>query len=44
VSTAVAIKPEARPITHKVTWGSHTWVCIHPYCDGKNHVYVACEH
>lgn len=43
MSTAVATKPISQPITHKVTWGRFTWVCVHPYCDGYHHVYVACE-
>jgi hypothetical protein len=39
MSSAVA----THPIYHTVTWGSHTWVCIHPLCDGSHHVFVACE-
>jgi hypothetical protein len=42
MSTAVAIKSETRPITHKISWGRSTWVCVHPYCDGSHHVYVSC--
>lgn len=45
MSTAVAEKPTiGMPITHKISWGRFTWVCVHPYCDGSHHVYVRCEH
>jgi hypothetical protein len=44
MSTATVESKVGLPIQHKVTWGTHTWVCVHPYCDGSHHVYVRCEH
>lgn len=38
--TAPAIAHTA--IYHTITWGSSTWVCIHPHCDGKHHVFCSC--
>jgi|KBSMisStandDraft_5_1062788.scaffolds.fasta_scaffold103501_3 hypothetical protein len=40
MSTAVA----TQPIHHTITWGTSTWVCTNPYCDGTHHVYSSCEH
>lgn len=42
MSTAVAQPKVGLPITHKITWGTHTWVCINPYCNGYHHYYVPC--